>query len=225
MKKIIGLGIILLFIQSCAPTRFVEPLKKNELSVGGSFGGPLLEFGLPIPVPITSVEVGYGLSDDVTGYGALHTSAALFGNLQLDLGCTYRFLKQKHYLPALSFSPSVNLIFDFNDRIAKAWPIMDVNAFWNYGNRKNYLYVGVNNYFELSSKSANDQPQSHHWIFSPQLGHVIKGKTQQWQLTTELKLLAPYVDNSYAFVPYSSILGTRGATAFFIGCRWKIGKE
>ncbi len=226
MKKICVFGTFafVVFLQSCAPSRFVQPLEKNEISLGGSLGGPVIDFGAPIPMPISSVEIGYGLDTNFTIFGALHTTAAVFGNLQLDIGGTYQFLEQKNYRPALSVSPSVNFIYDVADKVGKLWPVLDLNAFWNYGDRRNYFYVGFNNYFELSSTTANDQPQPYNWLFNPQIGHIIKGKNQQWELTTEFKFLAPYIDNSYAFIPYKSLLGSRGATGFFIGCRWIIGK-
>lgn len=227
MKTLVILVTIpfLLIIQSCAPSRFVEPLEKNEVTIGGTFGGPLIGFGAPIPMPLTSLEVGYGLDTNLTIFTGLHTSAAIFGNLQLDIGGTYKFMDQKKYRPSLSVSPSVNFVYDFNDKAGKIWPILDLNAYWNYGNRTNYFYVGVNNYFELSPTTANDQPQPHNWLFNPQIGHIVKGKDQQWELTTEIKFLGPNLDNSYAFIPYESILGKRGATGFFIGCRWIIGKK
>ncbi len=218
--------LILVFsLQGCAPSRFVEPLEKKELSLGGSFGGPVIGFGAPVPIPLTSVEVGYGLDTNLTVFGAVHTTAALFGNAQIDAGITYQFLEQKNVLPSVSVSPGFNFIWDLADKRASFWPVLDVNAFWNYGKRKNYFYLGLNNYFELSSTMANDQPQDRHWLFNPQLGHIIKGKQESWQLSLELKFLGPNIDNSTAFIPFKSLTGSRGATGFFIGCRWIIGKK
>jgi len=212
-------------LQACAPSRFVEPLEKNEISVGGSIGGPVIDFGGPIPMPITSIEVGYGLDTNLTAFGALHTTAAVFGNLQIDAGVTYKILNQNKYIPNVSITPSFNFIQNFEYNSNKFWPILDINAYWNYGKNRNYFYVGLNNYFELSPTMANDQPQANPWLYSPQLGHIVKGSKGNFQLTTEIKLLGPNLDNSTAFVPYKSLLGTRGATGFFIGCRWIIGKK
>lgn len=219
MRAILVL-MIGLVLGSCAQSRFVEPLEKDQLAIGAGFGGPSIEFaGAPIPLPMTTLEVGYGIDSNLTVHGGWHTTSAFFGNAQIDAGVTYKFLDQKKYIPNVSASPSFNFIYNFDDKSARFWPILDINAYWNYGNRKNYFYVGFNNYFDLSKTMANDQDQMHHWIFSPQIGHIIKGKKSPWQLSVELKFLAPYMDNTKAFVPFKSVLGKWGATGFYIGFR------
>ena len=80
---------------SCAPARFVEPLQKKELAIGGNFGGPVISQGLTIPIPLSAIEVGYGLDTNFTIHGGIHTTAMLFGNLQMDAGLTYKLLNQK----------------------------------------------------------------------------------------------------------------------------------
>jgi hypothetical protein len=214
---IIALGLLTF---ACAPSRFVEPLAKNELSIGANFGGPVIDFNGPVPMPLTAIEIGYGIDSNLTAFGALHTTAMLFGNFQFDGGVSYKFLNQKKYIPNLSVAPSFNIVSNFEYKSTKFWPILDINAFWNYGERRNFFYVGFNNYFELSSTMANEQAQAQHWVFNPQFGHVIKGKKAPWQLSAEFKFLAPYIDNSYAFIPYKSLTGTRGATGFYLSYKW-----
>ena len=227
MKYLFFLTAIVL--GACAPARFVEPLDKGELSVGANFGGPIIDFaGAPIPVPLTAIEAGYGIDTNLTVHGGLHTTAAIFGNFQMDAGVTYQFLEQNRYIPNVSVNPGFNLVVDLanvdrEDVRTKFWPTLDLNAFWNYGERRNYAYIGVNNYFELTSMMANEQVQANNWIFSPQIGHVVKGKSNKWQLITEIKFLAPYRKNTYSFIPYKSLLGANGATGVFIGYRRLIG--
>lgn len=230
MRTYIIFGVILI-LASCAPARFVEPLDKKQWAVGANLGGPVIGFGgAVIPVPLTAIEVGYGLDSNLTVHGGLHTTSVLFGNIQIDAGATYKFIDQKKIIPNVSVNPGFNLITDVtnvddNDVRTKFWPTLDVNAYWNYGERRNYFYAGVNNYFELSKTMANNQPQANPWLFSPQIGHIIKGKNRSWELTTEVKFLAPNVDNSYTFVPYRSLLGKHGATGFYLGFRKIIGSK
>jgi len=212
----------LLLFASCAPARFVEPLQKKEIAVGANFGGPVISQGATIPIPLTALEVGYGLDTNFTIHGGLHTSALLFGNLQIDAGLTYKLFDQKKYVPNISVNPGFNFIYNFENKVSKFWPTLDVNAYWNYGKRNSYLYFGFNNMFELSKTMAHEQKQKQRWLFSPQIGHVLKTKKENWQFTAELKFLALNQDNSYAFLPYKSLTGSYGATGFYLGLRYII---
>ncbi len=210
----------LLFLISCGPAKFVEPIPVKKISIGGHFGGPVINFGGPIPIPLSAIEVGYGIDTNLTAFASIHTTSIFFGNLQFDGGVTYKVLDQNKYRPNISVSPSFNLLYSVSGKVAKFWPVLDLNAYWNYGLNKNYFYLGLNNYFELSKTMANNQPQAHHWLFSPQIGHVLKGKKGNGQLTVELKWLGPNLDNSYDFIPYSTLLfGNHGASGIFIGYR------
>ena len=224
MRYLLYFSTILL-IASCAPSRFVEPLSEGKWSVGGSLGGPVIDMGAPIPAPLTSVEVGYGIDTNFTAYSALHTTAFLFGNAQLDFGVVYKFLEQDQYLPSISANVGGNFIFSPSERTARFWPIVDVNMFWNYGSRRSYFYAGINNYFDLTRTIAHEQEQRNRILFSPQIGHVFKAKGNRFQITTELKFIAPYANNEPKFVPYASILGNAGATGFYVGFRKIIGNK
>ena len=213
--------IICAFAVSCAPARFVEPLDKGEWSVGANVGGPVLDYGgAPVPVPLSAIEVGYGIDSSLTIHGGLHTTSMLFGNGQLDLGITYKFVNQKKWIPNVSATPGVNVIYSPSAKSAKLWPMLDLNAYWNYGKRRNYIYLGINNYFELSRTMANNQPQNHHWLFSPQLGHILKGKKDKWEMITEFKWIGPNISSEYSFVPYKGIID-QGAIGFYLGVRRK----
>ena len=212
---------ITLFAAACAPTRFIEPVEEGKLAAGATFGGPLIDFaGAPIPVPLTSLEVGYGFKENLTFSGGLHTTAAVFGNLQIDLGGTYKFLDQERFRPNLSVSPSLNTVWDIYDKKIKVWPVIDLNAYWNYGKKNNYVYVGANNFVEFSGTRALEQDQPTPILFSPQIGHVLKGKDRKWEFISEIKFLSPFTNSSYAFVPYRSFTGNFGATGIFLGYRY-----
>ncbi len=222
MKSIAIVSLLgILFLSACAPSRFVEPLKKKQLAVGGNLGGPLIDFGgKPIPVPLSAIEVGYGLDSNLTIHGGLHTTALLFGDLQLDAGVTYKFLNQNGFVPNLSVSPSLNYVQSFNEGVFKLWPQLDLNAYWNYGRKNNYFYAGFNNLFELSKTMALNQPQKQRWLYNPQIGHVLKGKNQHFQLVTEFKFLGLNQLNPPSFVPWVSVFGKHGATGIYLGFRY-----
>lgn len=220
MKKFLYFFLVGGFLISCSASRFVEPLEKDKLAAGINLGGPMIDYGSTvIPIPLSSLEVGYGLKEKLTLFGGLHLTSLSFGNLQMDLGGTYQFIDQKRFVPNVSVSPSFNTIWVPGDQSVKVWPVLDVNAYWHYGKKKNYVYAGVNNYFELSGTRALDQPQGSPVVFSPQIGHVLKGKERKWEFTAEIKFIAPYARNTYSFVPYNGILGEYGSTGIYLGYR------
>ncbi len=222
MKLIIFISLLgLLYFSACAPSRFVEPLKKKQLAVGANLGGPVIDFTKkPIPVPLSAIAIGYGLDTNLTIHGGVHTTALMFGNLQVDAGVTYKFLNQNGFVPNLSASPSLNYIQSFSEGVFKLWPQLDLNAYWNYGKKNNYFYAGFNNMFELSKTMALNQPQKQRWLFNPQIGHVLKGKNQHFQFVTEFKFLVLNQENTYSFVPWKSVFGKYGATGFYLGFRY-----
>ncbi|MFZ9612450.1 MAG: hypothetical protein ACO29Q_04140, partial [Crocinitomicaceae bacterium] len=61
-------GALLLVFASCAPARFVEPLKKGQQVITGNFGGPVAKIpGIgAIPIPFTSIGYGRGLTNKTT---------------------------------------------------------------------------------------------------------------------------------------------------------------
>lgn len=56
------LGVFILSVYACSPTRYVVPLEKGDKEVTAHFGGPMVNFaGAPIPIPLTSIGYGQGL--------------------------------------------------------------------------------------------------------------------------------------------------------------------
>lgn len=218
------LGVVLLSsIMGCAHSRFVEPLEKKQLAVGLGFGGPSIDFGgAPIPIPMSNIEVGYGIDTNLTVHGGWHVTSAFFGNFQMDAGVSWKVMNQQRFKPNLTISPALNFIMSTSSKAARVWPILDVNAYWNYGKRKNYFYAGINNYFEVRNEMVHEEPIDQHWLFSPQIGHVVKGKNVPWRFSAEIKFIAPYLNNVNAFVPYKSLFGDWGSTGIYLGFSYPI---
>lgn len=96
---------------------------------------------------------------------------------------------------------------------------MALNAFWEYGQRKNLVYLSCDNWFELSKKRAFDVPQRNHWIVMPTLGHSFTGK--RGNLNIEAKIIAPNQSNQKLVVDYKTPLGTHGAFGVYLGYTYK----
>ena len=204
---------------SCSPTKFVKPLEKNQHAATVSLGGPLIDYGtLTIPVPFLTATYGYGIDSTLTGFASLNITSALYGNFQTELGITKQQFKQKNYFPAVSITPVANIIYRNQDAY-KLYPQFAINAFWEYGKRKNYFYIGLDNWFELSQKRAFDVMQPNHWIPMPSLGHNFTNK--KWNFILEAKVIAPDLSNQKIVVDYVTPLNNHGAFGIYMGCTRK----
>lgn len=212
--QIITLFFICL-VFSCAPTRFVKPLQKKEHAANVSLGGPLIKYGTAtIPIPFITANYGYGIDSTFTGFASFNVTSALYGNFQMELGATKQILQQKKYIPAVSFTPVLNVIYKNKDA-KKLYPQLAVNAFWEYGKRKNIVYVGIDNWFELASKRQYEIKQQNRWIFMPMIGHSFTQK--KWNFIIEAKIIAPNLSNEKLVVDYVTPLKTKGAFGVYLG--------
>ncbi len=200
---------------SCAPSRFVKPLGNDEQAVNLSLGGPVISYSdVPIPMPFLTATYGYGIDSTLTGFGALNLTSLFYGNVQAELGITKQLWAQKGNRPGVSISPVANIIYRNKDA-KKFFPQIDINAFWEYNQKRNFFYVGLSNWFELSGKRAFDQEQEKHWLVSPMLGQTFVRR--KWNYTAEIKIIAPDVENNTSPVEYKTPLGKKGALGIYFG--------
>ena len=218
MKNIIYKATLLVaisqFFYSCMPSRIVRPLDKGQKAIGAHLGGPMIGFsGTTIPMPFTSIMYAQGVSDKTTVFGSLHTTSLLFGVIQTDMGACYNVVYSDSLKLGLSVTPAINLAYDKWEGNFKAWPQLDVNVYWDIKPKKSFLYVGVDNWFELSSKKAHNQAQTNRWIVNPQIGFTYVRK--KWNYNIEGKWLTPYLNNEPGVVDYKGI-GGKGAVGVYI---------
>lgn len=219
MQRIVLAGLFITAIVSCAPTRFVKPLAKNQQAVNLSLGGQLISYSnLTIPMPFLTATYGYGFDSTLTGFGGVNITSLLYGNIQLELGVTKQILKQQGVVPGISINPVANIVYR-NKNASKFYPQVDINAFWDYNSQKDFFYVGLSNWFELSGKRVYGQQQQHNWFIAPMLGQTFVRK--KWNYNIELKMLAPNLKNNTSTVDYKTPFGTHGALGVYIGCTRK----
>jgi len=212
--RIITLFFLTLFF-SCSPARFVKPLAKKQHAANISLGGPLIKYGTAvIPMPFLTANYGYGIDSTFTGFASFNITSALFGNFQVELGATKQVLRQNKYLPGISFTPIANIIYKNKDA-RKLYPQIAINAFWEYGKRKNIVYIGIDNWFELASKRKYDIKQKNQWMFMPMIGHSFNGK--KWSCNIEAKIIAPNLSNERLVVDYQTPFNKHGAFGVYLG--------
>jgi hypothetical protein len=213
--KIFTIIVAVFTLLACNATRVVKPLAAKEKQLGVGLGGALIKFvGVPMPLPLTNVYGAYGLNDKTTVFASLHTTAFMFGVLQTDVGITQQVIKQKKYIPGISVSPIVNLLFDRWDKNFSMYPQVDLNAYWNYGKKQHLIYTTVNNWNELRNTKAHNEKQTTHWLPSIGLGHQWHGNKLSWQL--EAKYIAPNQPNKNIVVDYIG-MGDNGTFGLYIG--------
>jgi hypothetical protein len=143
MQKLMLAGLLIMAIFSCAPTRFVKPLAKKQKAINVSVGGALISYGdLTIPMPFVTATYGYGIDSTLTGFGSLNITSLVYGNAQVELGVTKQILQQKGAWPGISINPVANIIYRNKDA-SKFYPELDINAFWDYNQKRNFFYIGV----------------------------------------------------------------------------------
>jgi hypothetical protein len=213
--KVFVIWCTAVIIYGCAPTRIVKTIPKGQTNISASLGGPLISFhNLIIPMPLTSVSVAHGFKDNLTGFAGLHTTALAFGVIQTDIGITKTLKKQDGWSPGISVSPVANLMFDTWEHHFKFYPEADINVYWNYKQKQNYVYAGMFNWVELSATRAFNEPQSNQWIPGFYIGHTWSRKIMEYSV--EAKYLEPFTSNKNLVVEYTSF-GNTGAIGIYFG--------
>ena len=214
-KTIYYYSFFILLLGSCAPARYVRPLEKGKTEATATFGGPLINYsGSTIPVPLLGFAAGHGFTDDLTGFAGIHATSLAFGVLQVDAGVVKGLWKPHKWIPGVSISPVVNMMFDKWAGKFSLFPQADANAYWNYGKKKHFCYLGLTNWFDLHKTGADDQPQTTHWLPVWQAGNTLVRK--KWEYTVEVKYIAGNYSNRSIVVTYLSP-GSSGALGLYIG--------
>lgn len=205
MKHVFPIALVL-FFYSCAPSRYVKPLAKKQSAAAFSFGGPLIQFsGMPIPIPFTTLGYGYGITDNITAYGNLHSTSALYGNSQADIGTTLSVFKRENRF-GITASPAIQIAYNLRNQTGfRIWPSADINAYLHFRQTPSYLYGGFNSWVELSKWKAHGEAQQRHLIPTIQMGYVLV-KTK-WQHQFECKYLGMGIRNTPGVVDYIGIQG------------------
>lgn len=199
---------------SCTPSRLVRPLEKGQKAINAHLGGPLIGFsGKTIPIPFTSVMYAQGLTNKTSVFGSIHTTSLLFGVFQTDIGACYQLYYHDRLRTGLSVTPALDMAFDKWEKKFKCWPQLDINAYWDIKPKKSFLYLGVDNWFEMARYKAHDQLQKNHWLFNPQLGFTYVRK--KWNYNIEAKYLVPNIKNTPNVVDYRGING-HGAIGIYL---------
>ena len=216
MKKL-SILVLIGFIWSCAPTRFVKPLKKEEKVMGFNFGGPLIKFsGLKIPIPYTSIYAGYGWKDKTTLHGGFHLTALAYKTLQFDFGITHAIHDQNGKIPGVSINGTLNVMTSLRDAATRFYPALEANAYWEYSNDKWMSYIGTSNWIDLQ-KGKRISEKTHQYILPT--FHI--GQSFRWkkmEVSLEYKYLVPWHENKNSTVDFV-VIHDKGANGLYLNLK------
>ena len=85
-------------------------------------------------------------------------------------------------------------------------------AYWEFNPKKSYAYLGLSNWFELSSERAHGEKQENRWLINPHMGYTYV--RNRWNYNVETKYLVPYLDTKPNVVDYKGI-GGKGAVGIY----------
>ena len=195
--------LFLLLLSACSTSRVVKPLDEGKLSFSADAGGPIFNYkGNDIPMPLSSVSMAYGLNRDHTLFTGLHTTQLVYGVGHVDIGMVRSLYRPSFNVPGFSITPAVNFMLDKWERHFKLYPSVDINAYWDVFDRRDYFYVGMSNWFELARERAHGEDQPNFWIPSLHTGYTLV--TGRMNYTLEAKYLAPLHSNEDIVVDYLS---------------------
>jgi hypothetical protein len=204
-------------IVSCTPTRHIIPLKDGESQISAAFGGPLITYSdMVIPVPLISLEYGYGLDANITLFGGAHITSALFGVIQADLGMRYGIMDPLDWQPGVTLGASLNPAIDVWEGNAKLWPELMAAARWKVGD--NNPYLALSTWIELASTRGHDQKQDVHFMPSISIGDIYQ--STNWDYALEARWIAPGLSNKGVVAEYHGI-SNNGA----IGLYFSVGRR
>jgi hypothetical protein len=192
----------------------VKPLAAKQKALTASLGGPVIGFGnAVIPVPFTSVGFAYGVNDKSTLSTRVHTTSALFGVAHVETGFLRQLRAAAGFTPGISVNGQASWMFDGWNHRFRAYPQVDVNAWWNVGSQGSYWYVGATTWYEAMAQGTGGRTQSTRFIPAAHSG--FSRERTKWSMRVEAKYLAPFNSNQSLTIDYKAP-GNSGAFGIYL---------
>lgn len=212
-------SVILLFVISgavllngCGVTQPVRTVPEGTTQLTGSFGGAVIPFaGIAIPVPYLTTGALYGYSNDLTVFGSAHLTAILFKNAGLDLGASYRAVKEQSLVPELTVTGKGYFFWDaVRGSTKRLYPSMTVTASYSAAERS-LLYFGAEGLYQQSNSEL---------FIAPFAGYSFAVHPSMIMLV-ETKWLAANKDTRHGIFEGAGSIGGRGNIGIYCGVQWE----
>jgi hypothetical protein len=227
-KLLCALGLAALLAASgCSTIRQATPLEHGEHRLGVQVGGPLFtDIGVPLPVPLLSLDYGYGVTDSFTAGAALHVTPLLFGLAGMgDVYCAYGLLVQDGFIPSLTTGLDTILLCDFQTSFF-AFPELSLTASWKITDFLR-VYGGAAAMVNFYPKAAG-LPMDGALLPGLPMGLLpsfpvgLQLTLGRLQLSAESRLLRPFTSNRNLILHYIG-LGDYGAIGVYLSASYVLG--
>lgn len=212
MTRALALGLVTLAGAGCGVLTHARPTPKGTVALEASAGGPIVDIGAPVPLPLSTLSVSVGVLErlDVQAHVHLTTLLAL-RTAGLDVGTTWLPLTQDRWRPAVAITGRGFLFTDLRGA-PLGFVELTSTASWLAAGRFLTL-VTLSGLVDLSDGFV-------HW--SPGLGEqVLLG---HWALGLDLRWYDPTYDVRFSSAKWAH-LGGRGALGLVLGASYRFGGE
>lgn len=190
--------------------------------MSANFGGAGIKYSAaPIPLTLTSINYQKGLDTNVTFTGSFHTTSAMFGVLQTDLGLGIQAYESTAEKFGVTISPMLNILYDIHENNLRLYPQLDATCWWQYGEKPHLFYGSVGTWVELQKAKAHLQIQDNELLPFVTVGHQFIG--EKWDVQLELKYIGFQHDNRNVVVDF---IGPShyGSAGLFVGVGRRLSK-
>jgi hypothetical protein len=214
-QKVIRISLILtlLLIIGCGTVTTIRPIRKGESAFAFSLGGPVTNVsGMNIPIPYTVIRYRYGLRDNLNLYAGSHLLLFALGDIGLDAGISYYFLKQAKWIPAVGIGAGI-YGFSKPGKDIRAFPEFEFTGSYIFGNRF-LTYFGTQSMFQFNAKP--------NLVLSPFIGEEVR-ISKKFSVTLETKWYAPSEVTKPRAIDYKIPISNHGALGFVFGLNYLLG--
>lgn len=216
VRAVMRLVLMTLFIgwaTGCGLTTQVRPIPRGAVQVEAAVGGPLVDLGPVVPVPLSTAGVRYGLGERVDVAAHAHLTTLAFGDAGLDVGGDWLVLAQDGAVPALSLG---GRLYGFGNVLAsrpfnpRAW--LEVSPALSYLLGGRFLsYVSGTGLVQF----AGGRP-----LLALAVGEELW--LDPWGVQLEARWYQPGDDSRFHAADWVGI-GGRGALGAVLGIRYRFG--
>lgn len=205
--------IVSTYFYGCSGSQPIKPISEGTSTITASFGGPIIPLdGIAIPAPYIIVGSVHGIKKNISIYGNVHITAALFKDVGIDGGFVTTLVEEEGAIPAIHTNGRIYFFWDVgrsnNKRI---FPMATVIASYAAGTRS-LFYFGADNLFQVHKPD---------YFISPLIGYQFPlNETILSQI--EVKWLAANKDTRHGVFEGTTSISGYGGVGLFFGIQYSL---